>query len=164
MRSIASWSIAFDPRPMNTCRITGSTSLVRSDKPELSVGHVAPAEHDLALAHRGALDFLLARHARGGLLGKKNHADAILADRGQGKALTAAGASQEGVGQLDEDARAVALERVRARRPAVREVLEDLQALADDRVAFGALDVRDEPQAASVVLVGRIVESLPQGG
>ena len=38
MRSSASWSIALDPRAMKTCRITGSTSFVRSESPLLFVG------------------------------------------------------------------------------------------------------------------------------
>jgi hypothetical protein len=36
----------------------------------------------------------------------------------------------------------------------VLEVLQDLQALLDDRVAFAILDVDDETDATGVVLVG----------
>jgi hypothetical protein len=57
---------------------------------------------------------------------------------------------------LDENSRAVALQRVGPSRPAVREGSEDLQPLRDDIVAFRAFDVRNEPQAARVVLVGWI--------
>ena len=87
-----------------------------------------------------------------------------MADCRQGKALTPARAAQKGIGQLDEDSRTVALQRVGPRGPAVREVLEDLQPLGDDVVAFRALDMHDEPQPARIVLVGRIVETLAQRG
>jgi hypothetical protein len=42
----------------------------------------------------------------------------------------------------------------------VGEVLEDQQALLDDLVALLPLDVRDEADAAGVVLIGRVVEAL----
>ena len=63
------------------------------------------------------------------------------------------------VGDLDQDAGAVAHQRVGADRAAVVEVLEDLQALLDDRVRLLALDVGDEADAAGVVLVGRRIEA-----
>ena len=86
--------------------------------------------------------------------------DAVLADRRQRDAELAAGTAEERVGQLDQDAGAVALQRIGARRAPMRQVFEDLQALRDDRVAFAALDVRDEAQAARVVLVGGVVQAL----
>jgi hypothetical protein len=42
-------------------------------------------------------------------------------------------------------------------------VFEDLEALLDDRVALFGLDVRDEANATSIVLVGRIVQALGLG-
>jgi len=83
-----------------------------------------------------------------------------LADRGKRQALTAADLAQERVGQLDQDAGAVALQRVRTRGAPVREVLENRQALGDDRVAFLALDMGNEAQATCVVLVRRVVHAL----
>ena len=59
------------------------------------------------------------------------------------------------VGNLDQDAGAVAHQLVGADGAAMVEVLEDLQALLDDRVALLALDVRHEADAAGVVLVRR---------
>ncbi len=64
------------------------------------------------------------------------------------------------VGNLDQDAGAVAHQRVRADRAPVVEVLQDLQALLDDGVALVALDVGDEADAAGVVLVGWVVQDL----
>ena len=56
------------------------------------------------------------------------------------------------VGDLDQDAGAVAHQLVGADRAAVVEVLEDLQALLDDVVRLAALDVGHEADAAGVVL------------
>jgi hypothetical protein len=42
----------------------------------------------------------------------------------------------------------------------VVEVLQDLQALLDDRVALVALDMGDKADAAGIVFVGRIVQTL----
>ena len=145
---------------MNTCRMTGSTSFVRSRQAAVVGRHVAPAEQDLAFARDRALDLLLAGHPRRRLLRQEHHADAVLADRRQRDALRCRRPAQERVGQLDQDAGAVALQRVGAGRAAVREVLEDRRALRDDRVALLALDVGDEAQAARVVLVRGVVQTL----
>ena len=122
--------------------------------------HVAPAEQDLPLAGDRALDLLLAGHPRRRLLGQEHHADAVLADGRERQALPPAGAAQEGVGQLDQDPGAVALQRVGAGGAAVGEVFENEQRLGDDRVRLLALDVGDEAQAARVVLVRRVVQTL----
>jgi hypothetical protein len=42
----------------------------------------------------------------------------------------------------------------------VVEVLQDLQALLDDRVALVALDMGDETDAAGIVFIGGIVQTL----
>ncbi|MBK7742911.1 MAG: hypothetical protein IPI40_04150 [Betaproteobacteria bacterium] len=122
--------------------------------------HVAPAEQDLPFAGDRALDLLLAGHPRRRLLRQEDHAHAVLPDGGKGETLPPAGAAQERVRQLDQDAGAVALQRVGAGRAAVGEVPEYQQRLIDDRVRLLTLDVGDEAEPASVVLVGRIVQTL----
>ena len=72
-------------------------------------GHISPAEKRLALAGDGALDFLFAGHARGRLLGQKNHADAVLAHGRQRQALAPTGAPEKCVRQLNQDAGTVSL-------------------------------------------------------
>ena len=147
--------MSFDPRAMNTCRITGSTSFVRTDRPLLSVGTSRQPSRIWPSLAIGALDFLLARHPRRGLLRQEHHADAVMARCRQRQALAAARAAQEGVGKLDQDAGAVALQRVGARRAAMGQVLQDRQPLRDDRMGLLALDVGDEAEPARVALVGR---------
>ena len=71
---------------------------------------------------------------------------------------------EEGIRYLDENARAVARERIRPDRAAVAQVAQNLETLLNDGVGFPALDVRDETDAACVVLVGGVVETLPLWG
>ena len=52
---------------------------------------------------------------------------------------------------------------LRAGRAAVLQVHEDGERLLDDVVGLPPLDVHHEPEAAGVVLVARIVESLRRG-
>ena len=61
--------------------------------------------------------------------------------------------AEQCVGDLDQAAGAVADQRVGADRAAMIEVGEDLQAVAHDLVRLLALDVRDEADAARVMLV-----------
>ena len=93
--------------------------------------HVAPAEQHLAFGVDRALDLLLARHAGRRLLRQEHHAHAVLTERGQRDAELAAGTAEERVGKLKQNAGAVALQRIGARRPPMRQVFEDLQALRD---------------------------------
>ena len=67
------------------------------------------------------------------------------------------------VGNLDQDAGPVAHQRIGADGAAMGQVLEDLEALLDDRMRFRAGDVGDEADAAGVVLVGRAVQALALG-
>ena len=64
------------------------------------------------------------------------------------------------MGNLRQNAGAVAGQRIAAAGAAMRQVDQDLQARADDLVALLAVHVDDEADAAGVVLVGRIVQAL----
>jgi hypothetical protein len=140
---------------MNTWRMSGSFLAHGGRHRHLAVDrHVAPAEQHLALGLDGALHLLFAGQAGGVFLGQEDHADAVFAGRGQRDALLGHLFAVQRVGQLDQDAGAVAHQLVRAHRAAVVQVLEDLQALQDDGVALLALDVGHEADAAGVVLVG----------
>ena len=125
--------------------------------------HVAPAEQDLSLVLDGALDLVLAGEARRRLLRQEHHAHAVLAERRQGDALLGHFLAEELVRHLDQDAGAVARLGVGAHRAAVSQVLEDQQPLLDDGVALLALDVGDEADAAGIVFVGWVVQTLRLG-
>ena len=64
------------------------------------------------------------------------------------------------VRDLQQDARAVARQRVGAGGTAVRQPDQDFQCILDDAVGFFPLQVADEPDAAGIVLVPRIVQAL----
>ncbi len=64
-------------------------------------------------------------------------------------------------GQLNEQARAVAGQRVGSHRAAMGEVQQDADAVGDDGVALAVLDMGNEADAARIMLVARIVEALP---
>src|SRR5439155_19625351 len=101
------------------------------------------AKQYLSLARDGAADLLLARDARRRLLGKKNHANAILANGGQREALSTTRAPKKRIWKLNENPGAIALQRVRASGAPMGQVPQDLQTLIDDRMTLLALDMRD---------------------
>ena len=73
--------------------------------------------------------------------------------------------AQERMGQLDEDSGAIARGRVGARGAAMLEVVEGGQRQLDHVVARLAVEARDAGDAASVMLVSRVIETgraLPQ--
>ena len=92
--------------------------------------------------------------------GRKTHGHAVGARLGQLHAQLAALAGKEDVRNLNQDAGAVAGLRVAARRAAMGEVDENLEALADDLVAFFAADAGDKSHAAGIVLIARMIEAL----
>src|SRR5262249_21138153 len=60
----------------------------------------------------------------------------------------------------EQDAGTVALQRISTRRATMRQILEDLQSLANDCMAFPSFDMRDKADAAAVVLISRVVKTL----
>src|SRR6185437_1074704 len=68
--------------------------------------------------------------------------------------------AEELVGDLDEQPGAVAGQRVGAYRAAMRQVGEDADAVRDDRMAFLVLDMRDKSDAARIVFVAWIIQTL----
>ena len=145
---------------MKTCRMIGSTSLVRGDSPLLSVGTSRQPRRiwPSPLTARSISCSHAMRDA--GSLGRKTIPTPYWPTAGKRQPLRPAGLAQEHVRQLDQDAGAVALQRIGARRAAMRQVLEDRERLRDDRVRLLALDVRDEPEAARIVLVRRVIKTL----
>jgi len=86
-----------------------------------------------------------------------------LAFGGQGEAEGGALAGKELVGNLDEDAGAVAGFGIAATGSTVGQVEEDLDTFSDDVVGFVAFNAGDEADTAGVVLVAGVVEALGSG-
>ncbi len=82
------------------------------------------------------------------------------AGRGQLHTKLAALARKKDMRNLDQDACAVTRLRVATCRPAMSEVDENLEALADNIVALFAANAGDEPHAAGIVLIARMIETL----
>ncbi len=122
--------------------------------------HFAPAEERLALVDDGPLDLAHAGRARRRVLRQEHHAHAVGAGLGELHLQLGHLLAEEAVGDLHEDARAVAVQRVRARGAPVREVVEDREPVRHDVVGLLPLDVRDEAHAARVVLVAGVIEAL----
>ena len=80
-----------------------------------------------------------------------------------GGSSTPATRAQERVGELDEDARAVARADVGALGPAVLEVVQRLERAADDLVGLLVVQARHHGDAAGVVLEPGVVEALCLG-
>ena len=87
-------------------------------------------------------------------------AHAVLARRRQGHALLGHFLSEIGIGNLNQNARPIAHQRIGANRAPMVEIAKNEQALADDLVGFAALDMGDKTNAAGVVFVSGIVEAL----
>jgi len=126
-------------------------------------GDIAPAQQHLAFVAHRTLDSRLAGAAAFAVARQKHHADAVGAGGRQGHSLTGHLGTEEAVRNLDQDAGAVAEQRIVAGGAAMLEILEDLQALRDDSMAFLVLDVGNEANAAGVMFIGRIVETLALG-
>ena len=67
------------------------------------------------------------------------------------------------VGNLDQDARAIAGFGIAAAGAAMGQVDQDLNAFEDDVVGFMAFDAGDEADPAGIVFMARVVETLGSG-
>ena len=125
---------------------------------------VAPAEEPLPLRGDDLLEPALAGLPARGLKRQEEHPEAVVAGRRQLDPGRLRPPRDEAVRDLREEPGAVAGVLLAPRRAAVLEVREDLQRLADDVVGGAGRDVDDEPEAAGVVLVPRVVEALRRRG
>ncbi len=122
--------------------------------------HIAPAQQHLAFGLDGALQLLLAGLAGGVLLGQEDHAHAVFARRRQLHALLGHLFAVELIGNLDQDACAIAHQRVGAHSATVVDVLEDLQRAQHDVVALLTLDVGHKAQTAGIVFIALGVQAV----
>ena len=117
---------------------------------------VAPAGQPESLVVAGGGDECLAVCASRGVLREEDHPHPV----GPGRREREGGvAAEEGVGELDQDAGAVAAQRIRTGGPTVAEVAERLQAGADDLVGRLPMQSRHEGDPAGVVMQPRIVQA-----
>ncbi len=125
--------------------------------------HGAPAEHGHAFRLHDLLEFLLDLAADCRVARQEDDAAAVLAGRGQRDACLAAHLFVEGMRHLQQHAGTVTGIDFAAARAAVVQVLQYLDRLLEDAMRLVAIEVDDEPLAARVMLVARVVEALPAG-
>ncbi len=106
----------------------------------------------------GSFDQLSQLVALGSTVRQKHQPGAIVARRRQGETEVRRRLTQEAIGHLNEDARAIAGVRLASAGAAVQQVEEDLQPLLDDSVRLPPFDVDHEADAAGIVFVAGIVE------
>ena len=121
---------------------------------------IAPAEHGQPFLARDAFDDAFAHQPLLRLHRQEHHADAVLPGSGSEKPSSRAFPREKFVRDLDQNAGAVAGFRIAAAGAAVRQIDQDLDALANDLVRFVAIEIDDKTHAAGVVLVAGIVETL----
>src|SRR5262249_30721613 len=109
--------------------------------------YLAPAEDRLAFLGDDGLEHGAAARGLGRITRQEDEAGSVMVRGREGDAERRALASEEGVRHLDQDARAVPRIDLAAAGPAVQEVLQHLQSLADDGVGLSPLHVDDEPDA-----------------
>jgi hypothetical protein len=81
----------------------------------------------------------------------------------QGNRLFLRFCAQEGVGDLNQDTGTIARQGVGPGGTAMGEILENIQTLLDDLMAFVPLDMGYEADAAGVMFIGRVIQPLPCG-
>ena len=124
-------------------------------RPERAIvgGHFPPAHDLLPLFDDDPLEEHLDAAPAIGVVREEDQAGAIASGRRQVDRQTSAFLAEEPIRHLEEDAGAVPGVRLTPARAAMLQVDEHLQRLLHDGVRLLALDVRDEPDAARVVLV-----------
>ncbi len=122
--------------------------------------HVSPAEHRLALGPDESFDDLFAACAVLAILRQKGHAHAVVAFGWKIDAVLSTPCPQKRVGQLDENPGPVAGQGVGTYRAAMGEILQQGQTLPDDMMTFMPFNVSDEANAARIVFMSRVVETL----
>jgi hypothetical protein len=121
--------------------------------------HVAPADRDLSLLVRDPHEQLLADQLLRRVAREEAHRHGVLARRGELCVdLLARPAAQEGVGQLQEQPRAIARLGIGAGRAAVLHLAQHLEPHLDDRVVGLAGDAHDEAEPTGSVVVARVVQ------
>ena len=124
---------------------------------------VAPAKDALAFLADDALDDGLHLGARRLGLGQEHETGAVGTRGRELEAQRRRFPAEEAIRHLNQDAGTVAGVRLAAAGPAMLQVDQDLEGLADDRVGAEASRVDNEPDAAGVVLVPGVVEALGRG-
>ena len=125
--------------------------------------YVPPAEEGLPLGLDHLRERFLAGAAGGIVLGQEYHPHPVMTRGGEVDAEPRALLAEQPVGDLNEDPGAISGERIGAYRAAMGNVAKEPHPLPDDVVARPVADIHDETDAARIVLMSGVVESLGRG-
>jgi hypothetical protein len=139
-----------DPRPGGPGKIPEDGRIDR---------HFPPAEDRTSFRRRDPFEGAGAPLGERFVHREKDHPRGILAARRKVEPVPRAHLAEEGIGDLEQEAGAVAGGFVSPQGAAVFEVDEDPDPLPDDEMLGNAVDPRDEPDAAAVVVVPRVVQA-----
>ncbi len=122
---------------------------------------VAPAEHGEAFLADDALDDAFALQALLRLHRQEHHADAVFACRRQREARACAHSRAKNLcGIWIRTPAPSPVSGIAAASAAMRQIDQNLNALDDDVVRFVTVDVGNEADAAGIVLIAGVVETL----
>ncbi len=120
---------------------------------------VAPAQEDLVLFPDGLFDRPFAPAPVLGFTRQEDHAHGVFARVRKRYAAQSALPLEEGVGQLEQQAGPVTRVGIAAAGAAVLEIYQYADGVANDVVGLHAVQIRNDTDAARVVLIGRIVQT-----
>ncbi len=150
-------------RLTNTLPVPGLRGLHQLGKTRVVDRHVAPAEELEAFLLEEALPGVLAMGGDALVARHEQVADGVVAGLGQSDAELLALLFEEGVRDLDQDARAVAERGIGADGTAMLEIAQHRQRVRDDAVRLLALEVGDEADATGIAFVGGVEQALGLG-
>jgi hypothetical protein len=123
-------------------------------------GHIAPANQLLTFLDDQLFEMGHGKVARSRITRQEAHGDAIMTRLRQSDARAGGPVTQQIVGNLNQDAGAIAQQRVGAHRAAMIDLQQYLETTRNGLVRLLALDVRNESDATCVMLIARIVQTL----
>ncbi len=122
---------------------------------------ITEAKELLALFAGDVDDDLLVVLDAGGIARHEDMTDGVFASLRQCHALRGHFLAEEAVGNLHENARTIAHQRICADGAAMGQVFKDEQAVLDDLVRLDAFHMGDKANAAGIMFIGGIVKTLP---
>jgi hypothetical protein len=106
----------------------------------------------------------LAGHALSLIAGQKDHAHCVLPGGRKLQADVRGYTAQKSIGKLEQNPCPIPSILFRSTSPAMAQILQDPNAVADNLVRLLASHINHKTHATSFMLVGWVVQSLPLGG
>jgi len=124
---------------------------------------ITPAENGEALFNGHTFNDALADEALGVLYGQETHTDGVLAEGRKREAELRRFATEEFIGNLDENSSAIAGFGIASTGSAVSQIDENLDPFCDDFVGRFRVDIDNKAETAVVALVCRTIKTLLYG-